>query len=100
MDKPNDKPQEKDAFEDPKLYVVIGKEKFPKQGLDTVFADISDISENGDKTDDDDHKKQTGGVVCSCHKVRVKQKVRERPECSHSSSSRSGGGGCKCAPVH
>ena len=118
MSTPNDKPQEKDVFEDPKLYVVVGKDKFPKLGLETAFVDFPDGSiQSGNNQTSDNDSKTVGGIVCSCNKVRVGRKT-SAPECScvgysscscvgHSSCSCVGhssggysGGGCRCAPVH
>ncbi|MDR2921659.1 MAG: hypothetical protein LBV72_20120 [Tannerella sp.] len=42
--KPDDKPKKiEDAFENPKLYVIVGGEAFPRTGLETAFIDYSDI---------------------------------------------------------
>jgi len=104
MDIPNDKPQEKNVFEDPKLYVVVGKDKFPKLGLETAFVDFPDSSiPSGEQTSNNDSSTVVGGVICTCNKVRVKQSwdfptVTKRE--SSSSGSSGGGSGCRCAPVH
>jgi hypothetical protein len=107
MDSPDDKPKQVDAFEDPKLYVVIGEDKFPKYGLETAFADFSD-GYAGETNADNNDSTMIGGVVCSCNKVRVKQysgwsfpepKTRSSSSSSGSSSS-SSGRYCRCVPVH
>lgn len=42
--KPDDKPKKVEgAFEDPKLYVIVGSKAFPRTGLETAFIDYSDI---------------------------------------------------------
>jgi hypothetical protein len=93
---PNDKPKDKspdgnETFEDPKLFLVVGDEVFPRVGLETVFADVSEGAEVVENTG-----KTYGGAVCSCNKVRV-------VSCGcvgyTSPSGGSGGAGCRCAPV-
>jgi len=47
---PNDKPQKSnDEYEAPELYIVVGREKFPRPGLETAFVDHSQIDENTDE---------------------------------------------------
>jgi len=116
MSGPNDKPQEKNVFEDPKLYVVVGEEKFPKSGLETAFVDFPDDSNTSPGGNTSSKNEQTnnnfsaltvGGVVCTCNKVRVSRKTLP-PECScvgHTAPRCSCVGhtvrqGCQCAPVH
>jgi hypothetical protein len=103
MDKPDDKPKQTDAYEDPKLFVVVGGKAFPRMGLETAFVDFPDEwKTDSGKTDPD--SAIVGGVVCSCNKVRVRSRPIEWPEPkmrkSGSSSGSRGGSGCRCAPVH
>ena len=95
--KPNDKPKQTgEGYEDPKLFVVIGDEVFPRTGLETAFVDYvaaGSDAKNSDKT-------TVGGVVCSCDKVRVVSCgcVSFRP-CScdgHNSCSCVGHKSCSC----
>ncbi|MDR2626806.1 MAG: hypothetical protein LBC40_02095 [Dysgonamonadaceae bacterium] len=129
MDTPNDKPQKTDAFEDPKLYVVVGDEVFPRTGLETALVDFPDANTNNvNAATVHSDTIAVGGIVCSCNKVRVRS-VRYTSDCggygcpcvSHRigcscvgntcscvgntcscvgySTGRSGSG-CRCAPVH
>ena len=104
--KPDDKPKQTDeAYEEPKLFVVIGNEKLPRPGLETAFVDYVDPTAAGQPANDKDGSQTVGGVVCSCNKVRVVSCgcVSYKPcsHCSHSSRSSGGGrSGCRCAPVH
>jgi hypothetical protein len=106
-DKPNDKsPGGNETFEDPKLFLVVGDEVFPRPGLETVFADISEDDRTGSaRSEDDDDKGRIYGGVCACNKVRVVSCgcVGYTPcSCVGYSAPRSGSrrpGGCKCAPV-
>jgi hypothetical protein len=102
-DKPNDRPDSQavpPTEVDPKIYVMVNGEKFPRPALATMFVDST--------VTPDSETKVTGGctcnpvVYCSCNKVG--STVASKPSCScvgHSSSSGGGGGyGCRCAPVH
>ncbi len=77
--------------EDPRIVTVVGKERFPRPGLETFLAQPS-----GDRHEDPSRCSchAVGCYVCTCNKVRV---------CScdgYSSSGSRSGGGCRCAPVH
>ena len=100
--KPNYKPTDlnDNSLEEPKLYLVVNDEKFPRPGLESSFVDYSEINE---KTQD----KLTGCLcdpvttsICSCNKVKVCNCVGYT-SCS-CASDRSGSviTGCRCAPVH
>ena len=118
--KPDDKPQRKEeAYEDPKLFLVIDDKIVPKPGLETAFVAIVDPVHSSEEL-----RRIVGAEVCSCNKVTViscgcvgyhvaepepKQKPKPKPkpkQKSESKRSRSsggrggGGGGCRCAPVH
>ena len=98
--KPNDKPKQTDeVYEDPRLFIVTGKEKLPRPGLETAFVDFANTND-----DDKNGSKTVGGVVCSCNKVRVVScgcvSYRACSHCSHTSGGSRSGGGCRCAPVH
>jgi hypothetical protein len=103
--KPDDKPKKnEEAFEDPRLYTIIGDKVFPRPGLETVFVNPLDGSNSAnssaDKSSDNDY---FGTVVCSCNKVRVVSCGCVGYKPPRPSSSRSSGGGsrsgCRCAPV-
>ena len=113
--KPDDKPKlTSENYEDPKLFVVIGNEIFPRAGLETAFVDYTETGKEVDKSDSNEKDSRIiGGEVCTCNKVRVVSCgcVSYKP-CSchgHTSSSRSrssggsssrGRGNCRCVPVH
>ena len=116
--RPDDKPKQTgEGYEDPKLFVVIGDEVFPRTGLETAFVDYTGKENETIKNDSiNNGSKWLGAVVCSCDKVRVVSCgcVSYKPCNCHghtvtksSSSSRgssrgssSGRSGCRCAPVH
>ena len=103
--KPNDKPQQtNDAYEDPKLFIVIGNEKLPRPGLETAFVDLTDDAGQTNRFADSDTSKWVGGAVCTCNKVRVVScgcvRYKACSHCSHTSSSGGSRSGCRCAPVH
>lgn len=110
--KPDDRPKQAAAPQgdagEPKIFVVVNGQKFPKPGLETFFA------QSGVGKDPDCGCNPVTGVYCSCHKV-----CTCHPQCGcvgHKSCScvghhscscvghYSGGGGtvtgCRCAPVH
>ena len=96
--KPDDKPKPtNEQYEDPRLFVVIGDEKFPRTGLETVF--VVDDANNVSPTDKDGSK-IIGGVVCTCNKVRVTSCGCVKYKPSRGGGGGRGGGGCRCAPVH
>ena len=45
--KPNDKPfvSPNDSIEEPKLYTVVGRKKFPRPSLETSFVDYEKIDD-------------------------------------------------------
>jgi len=93
---PDDKPKQTDeAYEDPKLFIVIGSEKLQRPGLETAFVDYSDPTADTDK----DGSKTIGGVICSCNKVRVTACDCVGYTPSKSSGGSGGRSGCRCAPV-
>lgn len=68
--KPNDRPQElsiETDETDPKIFVVVGDEKFPRPGLETFFAKTStgpsDLQSSGEGTP------SPRQVACSCEPV-------------------------------
>ncbi|MDR0429598.1 MAG: hypothetical protein LBH58_03865 [Tannerellaceae bacterium] len=102
--KPDDKPSKtEEIFEDPKLFIVIESDVFPKPGLETAFVDYSGISsDTQEKLSGCICDPVGGGVICTCNKVRVCNCVGYTRESTKSRSRSSGGSrsGCRCAPVH
>jgi hypothetical protein len=105
---PDDRLKPKDGLEimRPEIYTIIDGKKFPRPGLETVFAEPEDYQPPKNKTTE-----VVGGSYCSCNKVCSCVPVRaQRPQCGcvgHSGCScvghSQGGGvvtGCRCAPVH
>ncbi len=100
-EKPNDRPKAKAPrapTADPRLYVVIDGEKFPRPGLETVFVD----SPSGETLVASGCAcKPVAIPICACLKV-----CQCVPVCScvgHAPSKSSSGTttyGCRCAPVH
>ena len=91
--------------DEPRLYVVVNGDKFPRPGLDTFFAEAAP---KGRKT------VVTGcscdpvvATYCSCNKVAVCRCVsvcscagHRRCSCDSHTSSGTRVTGCRCAPVH
>jgi hypothetical protein len=91
--KPNDRLSnfvDSTSTEEPRIYVILDGKKFPRPGLETFFADVS---EQNTATQTGCSCHPVVGTYCKCNKVTVCGCV------GHTSSS-SGGGGCRCAPVH
>lgn len=110
--KPNDRPKKKKNIElVPEIFVIIGKEKFPKPGLETYFSDTPTKREKKSSQCTCNTVMET---FCSCNKVCTCAPVRNCLCHGHSlcacdghvkRSKRSSGGGyggssCRCAPVH
>lgn len=110
--KPNDKPKKaKEVYEDPQLFIVIGKEVFPRPGLETAFVDYSGINPETTEQMRGCLCDPVGTTICTCNKVRIcncvgyvaPKKSTTKQSTTRSSSSSSGcthGSGCQCAPVH
>jgi len=111
--KPNDKPKKtKEVFEEPKLYVMIGDEKFPRLGLETAFVDYVVAGQAEGNKQGEKNTSVVGGEVCSCNLVRVASCgcVKHQScscvghrSCSCVNNRSSGGrssGTCRCVPVH
>ncbi|MDR0749674.1 MAG: hypothetical protein LBF62_08895 [Tannerellaceae bacterium] len=117
--KPDDKPKKTDdVFEDPRLFVVIGEESFPRTGLESAFIDYSSI--NAESTSVEAKSSETitySGIMdstrvtsyCLCFMISRAMTVcscnKQRSVCDcHGYVSRSSGRtittGCSCAPVH
>jgi len=98
-EKPNDRPKTKIDKKDesePKIYIIVDGQKFPRPGLETFFAEPEEGQTERDRQGCSCHP--VVGAYCSCNKV-----CTCVPVCScvgHSSSSTRGGYGCRCAPVH
>lgn len=101
--KPKDKPTTvpNDSIEEPKLFIVVDDEKFPRPGLETSFIDYSEINENStDLSGCLCYPVSTN--ICGCNKVKPVCNCVGHTSCSCDSHT-SGGGtrtGCRCAPVH
>lgn len=114
MGKPDDRPKKIENDKDPKIYIIVGKNKFPRPGLETFFAEPTaqqKTSKLGCSCD------KVIGTYCSCNKVCtcvpvsscscvahktcscVGYKVRTRSKCSCVGYYRRTTG-CRCAPVH
>ncbi|RJQ56590.1 MAG: hypothetical protein C4521_00195 [Actinobacteria bacterium] len=111
--KPDDRPkaQDESGGANPEIYVIVDGKKFPKPGLETLFADVD---EAGSRNKGEDY---VVGVYCSCNKVCTCIPQAAPRGCSCVSQTRCscvgqarcscdshrGGGsttGCRCAPVH
>lgn len=122
MEKPNDKPKkvESNTVDEPKLFMVVGKSKFPRPALETFFADVPPAKSskegkcpshlNGLERTSSDRCAcfQVAASICQCNKVRVCECVgysscscvsNRSCSCVSNRSSR-GVRGCRCAPVH
>jgi hypothetical protein len=99
--KPNDRPREKAlraGAADPRLYVVVDGEKFPRPGLETVFVDARPGQADAALVTAGCACKPVAIPVCACLKV-----CQCVPVCSCVGHTRSTGTttyGCRCAPVH
>ncbi len=98
--KPNDRPKEKarGGGADPRLYVVVDGEKFPRPGLETVFVDAKPGQKGEALVTAGCACKPVAIPVCACLKV-----CQCVPVCSCVGHTRSTGTttyGCRCAPVH
>lgn len=93
----------------PEIFVIVGKEKFPRPALETFFAAAgpSATTNNASKRPGCSCD-LVGGTFCECNKVSTCGCV---PVCTCQAVSscscvghvyRGGGGGygCRCAPVH
>lgn len=118
--KPDDKPKKttEDVFEDPRLFVVIGEEAFPRTGLESAFIDYSGINTESTSMDVKQSETVTYSEImdstrvtshCLCFMVTKTITVcrcnKMRPVCDcHGYVRRSTGTtittGCSCAPVH
>ena len=59
--KPNDIPkQTSEEYDDPKLYIVIGDEIFPRPGLETIFVDYTNVGTTAGTTKDVATRTTTG----------------------------------------
>jgi hypothetical protein len=118
--KPDDKPKKTDdVFEDPRLFVVIGEEAFPKTGLESAFIDYSGINTESASMNVKSSETLTyfemidsTRVTQHCLCFMVTQKItictcnKMRPVCDcHGYVKKQSTGttittGCSCAPVH
>lgn len=109
---PRDRPDPGEGTNDPprpEIYVIVGKNQFPRPALETFFADAGQLGATNDVS-----KRQgcscdlVGGIFCECNKVSTCGCV---PVCTcqavstcscvgHINRSGGGGYGCRCAPVH
>lgn len=129
--KPDDKPKKtKGTIENPKLFIVIGEEAFPRPGLETAFIDYSDIKPESEEMDsittgitvESAIRTQTSTrclcfyvtkEICVCNKMRQQicnchgyVKPVEKTEtikvctCQSVCTCQRHVTGCRCAPVH
>ena len=128
---PNDKPQKTSLpddrqYEDPKLFIVVDEEVFPRPGLETAFVDLSEMSTTSEEFNTGYSSTKSSGihvdsvkittictcdlvrtVICTCNKMISCSCFHHTCSCvghvktnNRSTGTTRGGIGCSCAPVH